>query len=48
MLDIKYIRENPEAVKQGIKNKKIAGEDLLQTDAKHKDLIKEGSHLQAP
>ena len=41
MLDIKYIRENPDKVKQGIanKNEKDRVDELLQLDKQRRDII---------
>ncbi len=41
MLDIKFIRENPELVRQGIKNKNEADklDDLLKLDEQRRELI---------
>ncbi|HXK50779.1 MAG TPA: serine--tRNA ligase, partial [Clostridiales bacterium] len=49
MLDIKYIRENPEAVKAGIKSKKvdIDVDSLLELDKKRRDILGEVEVLKA-
>jgi seryl-tRNA synthetase len=49
MLDIKYIRENPEKVREGIKNKneKDRFEEVLELDLKRRDLITETEELKA-
>jgi len=49
MLDIKYIRENPEAVKQGIKNKneKDRVNEILSLDEKRRKIISEVEELKA-
>ncbi len=49
MLDIKFIRENAEKVKEAIKNKRIDLnlEELLDLDAKRRDLLTELESLQA-
>ncbi len=49
MLDIKYIRENKEAVKEAIKNKNIALDldELLATDEKRRELITKSEALRA-
>ena len=40
MLDLKFIRENPEAVKQGIKNKneKDRVDEIIELDEKRRNL----------
>ncbi len=42
MLDLKFIRENPDAVRQGIKNKneKASVDQLLELDEKRREIIK--------
>lgn len=47
MLDLKYIRENPEAVKQAIKNKneKDRVDEILTLDEKRRELILRGDEL---
>ena len=49
MLDIKYIRENPEAVRQGIKNKneKDRVDEILTLDEKRRKIISEVEELKA-
>jgi seryl-tRNA synthetase len=49
MLDIKYIRENPEAVRQGIKNKneKDRVDEILSLDEKRRKIISEVEELKA-
>lgn len=49
MLDIKYIRENPEKVKQGAKNKgvDIDIDRLLELDKERRELLKETESVQA-
>ena len=49
MLDIKYIRENPEVVKQGIKNKneKDHVDEILALDEKRRKVISEVEELKA-
>jgi len=49
MLDIKFIRENPELVKQGIKNKneKDRIDEILSLDEKRRKLISEAEELKA-
>jgi seryl-tRNA synthetase len=49
MLDLKYIRENPEAVKQGIKNKneKDRVDEILSLDEKRRKIISEVEELKA-
>jgi seryl-tRNA synthetase len=49
MLDIKYIRENPEVVKQGIKNKneKDRVDEILSLDEKRRKIISEVEELKA-
>jgi seryl-tRNA synthetase len=49
MLDIKYIRENPEKVRQGIKNKneKDRLDEVLELDQKRRDLLTETEELKA-
>ncbi len=49
MLDIKYIRENPEKVRQGIinKNEKDRFDEVLDLDLKRRDLITETEELKA-
>ncbi len=49
MLDIKYIRENKEAIKEAIKNKRIDLdlEKLLELDEKRKKMIQDQEELQA-
>ncbi len=41
MLDIKFIRENPEVVKQGIanKNEKNRVDELLELDKQRRDML---------
>jgi len=43
MLDIKYIRENPEEVKKAIKDKQLSGtidlDELLQVDSSYRDVL---------
>jgi seryl-tRNA synthetase len=49
MLDLKFIRENPEAVKQGIKNKneKDRVDEILSLDEKRRSLIAKTDELKA-
>jgi seryl-tRNA synthetase len=49
MLDIKFIRENPEAVKQGIvnKNEKDRVDEILAQDEKRRKIISESEELKA-
>ena len=49
MLDIKYIRENPDKVRQGIKNKneKDRLDEVLELDQKRRDLLTETEELKA-
>jgi seryl-tRNA synthetase len=49
MLDIKYIRENPELVKQGIRNKneKDCVDEILALDEKRRQIISEVEELKA-
>jgi len=49
MLDIKYIRENPEIVKQGIinKNEKDRVDEILALDEKRRKIISEAEELKA-
>ena len=49
MLDIKYIRENPDKVRQGIinKNEKDRFDEVLELDLKRRDLITETEELKA-
>ncbi len=49
MLDLKYIRENPEAVKQGInnKNEKDRVDEILGLDEKRRELILRGDELKS-
>ncbi len=49
MLDLKFIRENPELVKQGIKNKneKDRVDEILALDEKRRDLILQTDELKA-
>ncbi len=49
MLDLKFIRENPEAVKQGIENKneKSRVDEILQLDEKRRDLILQTDELKS-
>jgi seryl-tRNA synthetase len=49
MLDLKFIRENPEAVKQGIKNKneKDRVDEILSLDEKRRELIAKTDELKA-
>lgn len=49
MLDLKFIRENPEAVKQGIKNKNETDRvgDIITLDEKRRELILRGDELKA-
>ena len=49
MLDIKFIRENPEAVKQGIKNKneKDRVDEIISLDEKRRSLISKTDELKA-
>jgi len=49
MLDIKYIRENKEALKEAIKNKNIVLDldELLDTDKKRRELISKSETLRA-
>ena len=49
MLDIKYIRENVETIKQNIKNRgvKVDVDELLFLDKKRKEILKEAEHLRA-
>jgi len=49
MLDLKYIRENPEAVKQGIRNKneKDRVDEILALDEKRRTLILRGDELKS-
>lgn len=49
MLDIKWIRENPEAAKEGIKNKKAQGDvdRILELDDKRRDLLQKAETLKA-
>ena len=49
MLDLKYIRENPELVKQGIRNKneKDRVDEILTLDEKRRELILRGDELKS-
>jgi len=49
MLDIKFIRENPELVKQGIKNKneKDRVDEILELDEKRRKIISKAEELKA-
>ncbi len=49
MLDLKYIRENPEAVKQGIKNKneKDRVDEIITLDERRRELILRGDELKS-
>ncbi|MEK7104240.1 MAG: serine--tRNA ligase [Patescibacteria group bacterium] len=49
MLDIKYIRENPEKVKQGAKNKgvEVDVDKLLELDKKKREVIAQSEQLKA-
>jgi len=49
MLDIKWIRENPEATKEGIKNKKAQGDvdRILELDDKRRELLQKAETLKA-
>ena len=49
MLDIKFIRENPEKVKQGVKNKnaEVDIDKLLDLDKRRRELIGEIDGLRA-
>ncbi len=49
MLDLKFIRENPEAVKQGIKNKneKDRVDEIISLDEKRRSLISKTDELKA-
>ncbi len=49
MLDLKFIRENPEAVKQGInnKNEKDRVDEILGLDEKRRELILRGDELKS-
>ncbi|MDR3668064.1 MAG: serine--tRNA ligase [Ignavibacteriaceae bacterium] len=49
MLDIKYIRENPDKVREGIKNKneKDRLDEVLELDQKRRDLLTETEELKA-
>ena len=49
MLDIKFIRENPEIVRQGIKNKneKDRVDEILALDEKRRKIISEVEELKA-
>ena len=49
MLDIKFIRENPDLVKQGIKNKneKDRVDEILALDEKRRKIISEAEELKA-
>ncbi|NOX18064.1 MAG: serine--tRNA ligase [Chlorobi bacterium] len=49
MLDIKFIRENPEAVKEGIKNKKEKDtvDEILALDKERRNLIQNAEELKA-
>ncbi len=49
MLDIKFIRENPELVKQGIQNKneKDRVDEILTLDEKRRKIISEVEELKA-
>ena len=49
MLDLKFIRENPETVKQGIKNKneKDRVDEIIELDGKRRDLILKTDELKA-
>jgi seryl-tRNA synthetase len=49
MLDIKFIRENPDKVRQGIKNKneKDRLDEVLELDQKRRDLLTETEELKA-
>lgn len=49
MLDLKYIRENPEAVKQGIKNKNERDrvDEILTLDERRRELILRGDELKS-
>ena len=49
MLDLKFIRENPELVKQGIKNKneKDTIDDVLKLDEERRTLILQTDELKS-
>ncbi len=49
MLDLKFIRENPELVKQGVENKneKNRVDELLEIDQKRRDIIVQADELKA-
>ena len=49
MLDLKFIRENPEAVKQGInnKNEKDRVDEILNLDERRRELILKGDELKS-
>jgi len=49
MLDLKFIRENPELVKQGVENKneKNRVDELLEIDRKRRDIIVQADELKA-
>ena len=49
MLDLKFIRENPELVKKGIENKneKNRVDEILELDEKRRDLILKTDELKA-
>ena len=52
MLDIKFVRENPEIVKQNIRNKfqdekLVLVDEVLKYDQEHRDIKKEGEALRA-
>lgn len=49
MLDIKWIRENPEAAKEGIKNKRAKGDvdRILELDDKRRELLQKAETLKA-
>ena len=49
MLDIKYIRENPDKVKQGIanKNEKNRVDELLEFDKQRRDIIAHADELKS-
>src|ERR1035437_10398982 len=49
MLDIKYIRENPQKVREGIKNKneKDRLDEVLELDQKRRDLLTGTEELKA-
>ena len=49
MLDLKFIRENPELVKQGIKNKneQASVDEILELDSKKRNTLNEVENLRA-